>query len=113
MSIYQVKYRANNQTINTNIEADSLDNVFSFFRAVCVGEILQIAEYMTIENKFKVKKDYSASRYCSVSLFFKDGTIKKIKIPALKSNKNLSDIRGLMMSLYKNVNDVIVNYSSV
>jgi len=110
MSTFQVTTKVNSQTVNTDIEADSKDNVLNFYNAVSVGEVLELKEYLL--SYVTTSKITSSGRYATVTMYFDNGSQQKVKIPSLKHGKNEDDVISLFRSLYSNIKKISVTISS-
>ena len=86
MSFYQVKTRVNSQVINTDVEADNVEDVKRFYDSLSVGSIEEIKKYVYV-NKVSFKEyDLRDYRYATVKLSFLNRPQIVVKIPKLKDN---------------------------
>lgn len=106
MSIYQVKSKVNSQTINTDLEADSKDDAIHFYTALSVGEILEVKKYVYLNPSTLKKEDDKNYRYATVTMTFKNKPKIVVKIPKLKDNKSVIDIRNYFMNIYQNIEKI-------
>lgn len=109
MSMFQVQIKANDQTVNTDLEADNKDDVINFYRALSVAEIMQVKKYVYLNPIDFQKRTRKDGKYASVTITFSNGKVFKIKIPDLKPNIDQSEVMAHLKSLYSNVAKIHVN----
>ena len=92
MPMYQIQVEANNQKINTDLEANSKDDAIAFYRALSVAEVLQVKRYVYVNPVDFQRRDRKDGRYASASIIFDNGLETKIKIPDLKPNIDQKEV---------------------
>lgn len=112
MPMFQIQVEANNQKINTDLEADSKDDAIAFYRALSVAEVLQVKRYVYVNPNDFQKRDRKDGRYATVTIVFETGLETKIKIPDLKPSIDQKEIFNHIRSLYRNVSKIHVNITS-
>jgi hypothetical protein len=109
MPHYQVKYKVNSRTYNSDIESPSLDNVKSLFSDLTVAKILEIKEYLYTNTPDNFDNPNYVG-YMTFYINFKDRPSIKINIPKFKKNKTSDDVISILKTMYKNI-DSINHYS--
>ena len=101
MPLYQVSYKVNSRSYNTDMEAKNIDAVKKLFSELSVGHITEIKEYVYFGEvkKFDTNPDYNRSITCYCN--FDDRFPIKVKIPKLKPEKDKLDIRDYLSSFYR------------
>lgn len=112
MPMFQVQIKANDQTVNTDLEANSKDDVINFYHALSVAEVLQVKRYVYLNPVDFLKPDRRDGRYATATIYFENGSTTKIKIPDLKPSIDQKDVINHLKSLYHNVSKIHVNFTT-
>ncbi|NPA59773.1 MAG: hypothetical protein GXO30_04835 [Epsilonproteobacteria bacterium] len=110
MPLYQVKYKVNSRTYNSDIEAKDLDSVKALFKKLSVAQILEIKEYLYFDTPVKFDVD-DYNRTAKLSLYFSNDVPRFIKIPRIKKNILFDRLESYLSGLFKNLEYLKVDYS--
>lgn len=112
MPKYQVQYKHKSHTYTSDIEADSVDNVYNLFNEMSVAEILEIRRYV-YESRVYKKDDGDYVKGISFSFSNNVNQSCKFSLKKIKSNLSVRDIILYIRSFLKFKNSTDFNISSI
>jgi hypothetical protein len=111
MPNYQVKYRVNSRTYNTDIEARDVNSVIRVFDDLTVSHIEQIKEY---KYYGRVDTFEDRSRYTNYTIYFnyKNKESIKISLPKMRKNKKIEEAIAYLKTIYPNPDSINYHFKS-
>lgn len=88
--LYKIQYEHNNRKFSHRMQSESLEKVLRFSNIVFEGTVTEVRKLVYINPKDTDNKIYPKTNNLYLKLI-SQGSVKDIKIPALKSNFTVKD----------------------